>query len=227
MAHPFGRWRPGPDGDAPAQGLGRGLHAGAAFYALGDAADPVVNRHPLGFTTFRTRDLDVDGGSWVGWEFGWTHGPVRLGFERVEGEIEDLPTVGGGRDDLDQITSWTAHAAVQLAGRGPQWERGRWVSRVDRFAPEGDPPSPPRDRLELAARYSDSDIDRDLFANGYAMLGAATQEVRVLSLALNWFPTEQVRVSLGWFNTIADENLRALTFTRRDSSFVLRLDVDF
>ena len=82
-------------------------------------------------------------------------------------------------------------------------------------------------RVELAARYSNADIDRRLFRSGIAIPGQSTQEVRTTVVALNWFVTENVRVSLAWFNTIADEPLIAFGGGRPDSSFLLRIDINF
>jgi hypothetical protein len=87
-------------------------------------------------------------------------------------------------------------------------------------------------------RYSNGDIDRDLFDAGWTTYDPSTQEVRTFSVLLGWRPAERARIAVGWVKTIADDALTVFggrgpsTVPRvpggnRDSSYVLRLEVGF
>ena len=80
-------------------------------------------------------------------------------------------------------------------------------------------------RWEIGARYSNADIDRELFIYDFTYYGQSTQEVRTFSLNLNWQPRDQVRFSVEWVKTIADHDLVTFGDTDRDSSFMLRFEL--
>ncbi|MBM3984380.1 MAG: hypothetical protein FJ296_01615 [Planctomycetes bacterium] len=115
--------------------------------------------------------------------------------------------------------AWTAMLAFNLRGRAPAWERGGWQSydlqRGDELP------------LELAFRYSNADIDRDLFDFGLTTYDPSSQETRTLSAALAAHLAPLTRLTLGWVGVIADQELSPFGGTARDSSFVLRLDQRF
>ena len=115
----------------------------------------------------------------------------------------------GGNSRYDEYTAWTAVGAVDL-GRG--WEVG--------------------------LRYSNGDIDRDLFRDGRTTYDPSTQEVRSFSAMIGWRPVERLRLAVGWVKTIADDSLTVFgggpptTVPRapggnRDSSFLFRIEAAF
>jgi len=207
-----------------------GWFAGLAFAALSDFEDPVVLRTPLGSTVFRTEDLDGDGGRWLHAETGLAAGPAAVGLEVVRGRASGVSRAAGGRVDMDQITAWSASAAISLTGERREWARGAWRAPV---------PAGAGGAWEFAARYSNGDLDRALFDEGWTTYDPSTQEVRTFSALLGWRPCVGVRVALGWTKTIADDSLSVFGWRGgpgpvprlgnddRDSSFVLRVEVSF
>jgi phosphate-selective porin len=126
---------------------------------------------------------------------------------------------------MDQLTSWVVYASWNITGEEQVWKSGGWVKPAE--VPSGESsffdflPG----RWEIGARYSNADIDRDLFVYDYTYYGQSTQEVRTFSLNLNWHPRDQVRFSVGWVKTIADQDLTTFGDTDRDSSFILRFEL--
>ncbi len=115
----------------------------------------------------------------------------------------------GGRASFDEFTAWTGTASADL-GRG--WS--------------------------LGVRYSNGDMDRDLFRTGWTTYDPSTQEVRTFSAMVAWRPADHLRVAVGWVKTIADDSLTVFgggpptTVPRapggnRDSSFVIRIEASF
>ena len=81
--------------------------------------------------------------------------------------------------------------------------------------------------FELALRYSNADIDRDFFLLGFTNYATSSQEFRVLSGALNWYPVRNVRVTFQVDRTIADQQPFAFGNGDRDTSYVIRLQYRF
>jgi len=207
-------------------GLIGGLYAGLGLAWLTDFDDPLVLATPLESIVFTTPDLEGDSGFYRHIEAGWAYGPFRLGWERALGEASNVPVAGGGEEDMDQLGSWSLFASANLTGEAQVYRRGRWVEPNPR---RGGGPLP--GRLEIAARYSNADIDRRLFGpdddpgSGITDYDPSTQEVRTFSLGLTWQPLRAVRLGFGWVKTIADHELTTFGDKNRDSSITLRLDL--
>ncbi len=196
----------------------RGLFGGAGLAYSPRYNDPLRLTTPLDSTVFTTRDLDGDDAFWRHLELGYFWGPFRCGLEHIVGAVDGVPIGGGQTEDMDQLTAWTAYAACNLTGEEVQWRRGRWVPAPAASSRFG--------RVEIAARYSNADVDRRLFDDGLTGYDPSTQEVRTFTLNLNWYPAGGVRVSAGWVKTIADDELTTFGRTNRDSALVLRLALD-
>ncbi len=206
-----------------------GWFVGGGAALLGDFDDPVVLETPLGSTVFRTDDLGGDGGRWLHLDTGFAAGPVAAGLEVVRGSADGVPGRVGAAFDANQLTAWTASTAVSLTGERREWRDGAWKAPV---------PGSPGGAWEFALRYSNGDIDRDLFHQGFTTYDPSSQEFRTFSTLLGWRPAEGVRVAVGWVKVIADDSLTVFggpgprSFPRsgdddRDSSFVLRLEISF
>ena len=207
-----------------------GFYMGGAYALLGDFEDPVVLLTPPGNTVFRSEELNGSRGRFGHVDLGFAYGPVGLGLETVRGEAKNVPTLAGGQLDMDQMHAWTGTLAVSITGEERRWERGAWV------APE---PLRPWGALEAALRYSNGDMDRALFDEGYTTYDPSTQEVRTFSAVLGWRPCAGLRIAFQWVKTIADDSLTVFgwpggsrTMPRagnddRDSSFVMRFEFGF
>jgi hypothetical protein len=202
----------------------RGFFAGVALATSPDGDEPVILATPLESIVFRTPDLDGDSQRWLHLELGYRNGPFRAGWERVTGSTNNVPVTGGTKD-MDQLTAWSLFAAYNLTGEEQGWERGHWAFASPEEGGSGWISIP--GRLELAARYSNADIDRNLFDYGFTSYDPSTQEVRTFSLDLNWYPSDRTALSAGWVHTLADHELATFGDTSRDSSFVLRLGLTF
>jgi len=221
VGHPFGWIKD----DAGFWRSLQGFFAGVSIAHTTDFDDPVMLATPFESRVFKTRDLDGDSGQWIHYEFGYHRGPFRLAYEHVSGSADDVPVRRGGKEDMDQLTSWVVYASWNITGEEQVWKSGGWVKPAE--VPSGESsffdflPG----RWEIGARYSNADIDRDLFVYDYTYYGQSTQEVRTFSLNLNWHPRDQVRFSVGWVKTIADQDLTTFGDTDRDSSFILRFEL--
>jgi len=175
--------------------------------------------NPLYQTVFKTAETKGSDARWLMLEGGWREGPFRAGAETLRGNITDVDLPTGGEDDMDQITAWTAWMAWNFHGDAPPWERGAWSPyEIEPGASFDERP------LELAVRYSNSDIDRKFFDSGLTNYTQSTQEVRTFSGALTSYMDEQSRLLLQWTKTIADDEIKAFGKRNRDSSWVLRWD---
>jgi hypothetical protein len=205
----------------------RNLHVGAGWADRSDGDEPVRIVTPLQATVFDTPDLDGDGGSWFQVEVGTSWGPFSFGFEDVVGSVDGVPVAGGGDEDFDELTGFTWFAAWNLSGEPRAWSDGAWTSEIGK-APDGTRPGfLPAGRWELAARYSNADIDRGLFDAGITRYGVSTQEVRTFSLALSWEPCTALRFLVEWVRTNADDDLGTFDGEDGDSSIVFRAELRF
>jgi hypothetical protein len=151
--------------------------------------------------------------------FGWglDAGRVRLVHEFIKGSLLGVDRLDGtGQDDLDdEVNAWQATASWWLTGE-------RYDSRP--FRQEAGPPAPfpARSRggaWELAARYSNGDIARELFRMGYTDFDVSSQEFRSISGALNWYARPDFRLTLQVVRLIADQTPQALGGQGRDTSW--------
>jgi hypothetical protein len=196
----------------------RGAFVGLAAAYQPEFRDEVVVATPLESVIFTTPDLDADRAQWFALETGWYHGPFRFGFEQVRGILDNVAVPGGGTKDMDELWGWTAYASVFLWGGRPAWTRGAWRK------PYREPGSQP---VELGVRYSNGDIDRDFFDFGVTTYDPSSQENRTFSVNLAWYPIAGMRAAAGWVQTIADDPVSTFGGTNRDSTVLLRFEVDF
>jgi hypothetical protein len=208
--------------------------AGVGFAYSPDFDDELFLATPLRSTTFATANLDGDSARWLHGELGWFWGPMRVGGERVHAAVNDVKVSGGDRQDFDQLTSWSAYGAWIITGQQVRWKQGRWLPPVLETAAGREKAGPDIFRLlnslgclEIAFRYSNADIDRDLFKAGLTDYGISSQEVRTATLNLNWYPRDGLVINAGWVKTIADQDLSTFGGTDRDSSFILRTILTF
>lgn len=179
---------------------------------------------PLESTVFTTQPFRGERVQRRHLEIFYHRGPFRARYELGWMKIRNV-TWAGITDDVDQNTSWMAEAAWAITGETYAFREGqeRGLEGVEAL----DPPSGRFGALEAAARYSNADIDRDLFLRGITTYDPSTQEVRTFTAGLNWYPRSNVRLMLGFVNTIPDHPLTTFRRTTRDRSFVIRLQVDF
>ena len=127
-----------------------------------DVATPLRNK------LFDTERLDGRSGETWDLGFGVDFGPLRIVHETVKGGISDLLLPSGIREDIehDEITSWHVLVAWRITGEpydsrpfrqrdcaGRRRRAGRSTARARQ---------PGWGAFELAVRYANGDIDRDL-----------------------------------------------------------------
>jgi hypothetical protein len=204
----------------------KGGFVGLGYAWSPDYDDEIFLQTPLRSTVFTTPHLHGDEFQSLHLEAGWYSGAFRAGAERVTAGINDVRIGGGSTEDMDQLTSWTAFASWNITGEKMRWARGKWLPpRLDgrrepafEWMEAVDIPG----CLELAARYSNADIDRGLFDSGITTYDPSTQEVRTATINLNWYPRPGLKIIAGWVKTIADDELSTLGGSNRDSSAILR-----
>jgi hypothetical protein len=210
----------------PSQGHDfQGFFGGASVAYSPDGDDHILLMTPAEQTVFTTEDLGGEDALWLGMEVGARCGPFRAGLESMDGTLSDVP-VPGGTEDMDQLTAWTMLLGWSLRGEAPTWERGAWTAYGPAEHAAGQPLP-----IEFAVRYSNADIDRDLFDAGLASYATSTQEVRTFSAAISAYTSPDSRLMLSWVQTIADrENgLGQPDFDNdnRARNWILRWDVWF
>ena len=201
-----------------------------------DVATPLRNK------LFDTERLDGRGGTNGQLGFGVDFGPLRIVHETVRGGIKDLRLPSGIREDIeqDEITSW--HVLVAWRITGEPYDSRPFRQRELRR------PTPPRrpldgegdDRgfgaLEVAVRYANADIDRDLQLFGLVAPNPSvagpeafrsSQEFRAFSAGLNWDPTAYLRVSGEVVRVLADQHPAAFESHGRDTSGLVRVQYVF
>lgn len=201
-----------------------------------DVATPLRNK------LFDTERLDGRGGANWHLGFGVDFGPLRIVHETVKGGIRDLLLPNGIREDIegDEITSWHVLVAWRITGEPYD---SRPFRQRDLRRPT--PPRRPLDgageargwgALELAARYANADIDRDLQLFGLVAPNPSvtgpepfrsSQEFRTFSAGLNWDPTAYLRVSGEVVRVIADQHPAAFDSHGRDTSGLVRVQYAF
>ena len=223
---------------SPLIGLGldwlKGTFVGLSYAYSPDYDDKISLDTPLNSNVFSTADLDGESAGWLRAEVGWHWGPFRMGAERVEGAVYDVKINGGDKEDFDQLNSWSAYGSWFITGQRVRWNQGRWLPPIIDAGPDHKRQIfdflkflDPLGGLEIAFRYANADIDRNLFDLGFTDYSISSQEVRTATLNLNWYPKPGLRISGAWVKTIADDFLNSFEGTNRDSSFALRAILTF
>jgi hypothetical protein len=220
--------------------LASGWFASVGYAELFDYDAQLDVATPLRNKLFDTDRLDGRGGRTWNFAVGVDLGPVRIVHELVRSGIDDLLLPSGARRDLHQITSWHLLASWRITGE-------RYDSRSFRQRDHRRPATPMRTvdggsdtegwgALELAVRYANADIDRDLQTFGLVAIDPSapppenfrsSQEFRTVSVGLNWDPTVYLRVSGILVRAIADQHPAAFDSHGHDTSGLLRLQIVF
>jgi hypothetical protein len=205
------------------------------FASFGWAYSDEFDGHLDVATPLRNKLFDVprlDGEDASFWVFGYgvDLGPVRVIHEMTRGSLGGvlLPPPSAAREDFDdQITSWQLVVSWRVTGEPYD---SRLFDRRDALRP--DPPARPITdggigALELAFRYANADMDRDLFLAGFTSEGISSQEFRQVVGAVNWDPTASLRVSVEVVRILADGFPAVFDSHGRDTSYLLRAELHF
>ena len=224
-----------------------GLFASIAYSHTESFEGNLEVANPFRNELFIADRLDADQSDFFYFGYGLDLGPFLLFHEIVRGGYRGLETPAGGEDNLDdQVTAWSAALAWMVTGepydsrpfrrresqRHPTLEP-RSAAAEDRFPREPlwrrhkDEGETGIGALELAVRYSNSDIDREFFNLGFTDFTTSSQEFRTLSVAVNWYPVSNLRVTTQVVRTIADQFPATFDSHGRDTSFVFRLQYAF
>ncbi len=204
---------PGPDGAF------EGWFGGVAMARTTDLDGPLHVETPLDQTVFTTADLEGDSRSVLAFEVGYRAGGFRFGVENCDGELREVELPGGGDQSFDQVGAWSAYLTWNLNGPAPVWSRGRWLPYD---LEEGDELP-----LEIGLRYSNADIDRDLFDAGLASFDPSIQEVRSVTVAVSAWLHRLTKVSAAYVGIVGDQETTRFGDHDSDQSVLLRLDQRF
>lgn len=186
---------------------------------------------------FLTPRLEGEGAFFWHFGYGIDAGPVRLIHELVRGSLYDVDLPGGGEEDFEgQITAWALSVSWMITGEPydsrpfrqssagpPRVGRGDAFPRRPLFGGE----EPGHGAFEVAVRYANADIDRDLILLGFTDVRTSSQEFRTFEVALNWYPIRSVRLGVQLTRTIADQRPAVFDSHGRDTSGVIRLQLSF
>ncbi|MHC4829920.1 MAG: hypothetical protein ACYTFT_06140, partial [Planctomycetota bacterium] len=195
------------------------------FFAGGYSYSPGYDGHveaatPLRNKLFLTRRIEGGRSTFFSLGYGWDLGPFRLIHEWTRGGISEAEIPSGGEVDLDgQITAWALSFAWRITGE-PYDSRPYRQRAYDQRPPVPARPvlglgakslDPGDDgagwgALELALRYENGDIDRDLVLFGFTSFAESSQEFRVLTVALNYEPIAAVKIGAQITRVIADQS---------------------
>lgn len=190
---------------------------GASYAYLWDWEGSLRVRNPSGTRLFDTSTFEADTGRFWNLAVGIEPGPVRIVWERTLGMLLDADTPAGTQDLDDEISSW--HATVSWMVVGPDYD-GRIFGERDR-----DPPGP--NAWEVALRYANADIDRNFFDFGLTSPLVSSQEFRSITATVNWYVNPNLRLSLAYVRTMADDDIKSLDFQGDGHTGVLRAQVRF
>lgn len=204
-----------------------GLFVGAAFSRTSDYEGELDVATPLRNKLFDTPEMLAGPSFFFHVNWGWDAGPLQLAHEFVRGSILDLQLPDGTLRDLDdQITAWQATASWMLTGE--HYDSRPYLQREGRSGPfPARPLAQSADHpagigaWEIAVRYSNADIDRDLFVLGITDYSISSQEFRTFSGAVNWYVSRSARCTFQVVRSIADQDPAAFE-GNRDTSFVFR-----
>lgn len=209
----------------PLDGLffGGGVLYGFDYNGQLDVATPFRNK------VFQVPRLEGDASQYLNLGYGLDLGSLRVWHEWTKGGIRGVETPAGGEENFsEQVTAWSAGFAWFVTGEVRS-------QRLFRREPERLQPLRPvvgeRDTgwgaWEIAARYSNADIDRSFFDLGFTRFDQSSQEFRTFTAALNWYPTRNLRVATQFVRTIADQFPAVFDSHGRDTSFLVRLEWSF
>lgn len=199
---------------------------------------------PLDNTAFFVGDLDAARARTFHLAIGIDAGPVHVSVESVPGETFEqwfgsgsgyfgVPTPTGDQD-FDQVGTWELTARWTITGEpydsrpfAVRERRGRAGPFPARPVFGGEPDARGIGAIEAVFRYANADIDRGFFEAGFTNEMLSSQEFRTITGAVNWHLTRGARVSAQVVRTIADGAPAAFGGGGRDTSFVLRAQLDF
>lgn len=210
------------------------------FFSFGTSWAPGFDGHlrvqtPLRNTLFMVDRFEAGQTEFRHIAYGLVAGPLRLGHEFVKGGYQNLRTPLGTREDFgDQVTAWEAMVSVMLTGEHYRSTRAMDLlsdvtlrPRAPLYGRHGSGERGGWGALELAVRYSNADIDRRFFYFSMTDYNRSSQEFRIFSTGLTWYPAANFRATLEVVRVIADQYPLAFASKGRDTSGVLGLEFRF
>jgi phosphate-selective porin OprO/OprP len=155
----------------------------------------------------------------LGAELAWFRGPFGIRAEAIEIREEVAGPLGAATNSTD---GWYAQATYILTGEEKSF---RPVNPARPFvSADGSRAGP--GAFELAARYSQLDLDRDLVRTGLVQAAAFPGKVPSLDFGVNWYPMANSVVKLHWLHTIYDKDI-LIDGQSRGSEDALLLQLQF
>ncbi|HMP82660.1 MAG TPA: porin [Verrucomicrobiota bacterium] len=195
-----------------------GVFGGVGYLHSWDWDGELLIRDPAGTRMFDTIDFKADSVQFFTYTCGFEVGPVRAYMDDTFGGYNGADTPVGKRDlRTSETTSWQATLSWMITG---EHYDGRIFSQNS-----VKPPGP--NAWEIAIRYSNADIDRDFYNFGLTDYTQSSQEFRSQTATLNWYATENLRMSVSVVRIIADDDIEALDEGGRDTIAIFRLQYRF
>ncbi len=174
-------------------------------------------RNPAGTRLFDTMKFEADERHFYTLSAGFEVGPVRAYFEGTQGGYFDAETPVGERDLDNQTDSYHLTLAWRITGEPYD---GRIFHERELAPLSGGV-------WEVAFRYANADIDRDFFSFGLTNYSASFQEFRSTSVAINWYASRNLRLSVEFVRTDAEDNLAGAPWEGYDEAAILRAQYRF
>jgi len=207
----------------------RGVFGGIGYTYSDDYKGRLKIQTPAGTTLFTVPRFEADSSDFLSWTGGINAGAVRVVGSLVTGGYSDVSGTPGSQD-FDQVKSWEATANWMLTGE-------RYATRAFRqISPRQEFPARPMDgtgsdkgygAVEIGLRYSNMDIDRDFFNFGFTNTSQSSQEARTISSTVNWYPISNIRLSVAFVRTLADDDPAALRGHDRDNTWMFQSQYQF
>jgi phosphate-selective porin OprO/OprP len=137
----------------------------------------------------------------LGFEFGWPIGPCLFKSEWISTDWDLRRSLGPTWLDEDvKMDAWSVQGSWIVTGE---------QKLMKLLEPEKviDPSEGNWGCLELVARYSELDLDNDIFTGGYAAAGMWPGDTKCMTIGLNWGLAKQIKLSLNYVHSEFDEDV--------------------
>lgn len=180
---------------------------------------------------FKVPRFEAEESNFLHLGYGADWGPFLFLHEIVRGGYVGIELQQGRETLPDQVTAWSMTGSWMITGESYDLRPFHQGGGKDASFPR-QPLWAPGGRIgpgafELAARYSNGDIDREFFLLGFTNYTTSSQEFRTFAASLSWYPFRNVRAAFEVVRTLADQRPAAFDSHGRDTSYLFRIQYSF